>query len=421
MYLALLIFLIAYIFLVIGKPNKVIVVGLAVFLLLLTGTIDIDQAVMSINWNVIGLFVGMLLIADLFIASGMPAFLAQVLTTQVKTIGAAILAMCVLSSVISAFVENVATVLILAPIAILLAKKLKVHSAPFLIGIAIASNLQGTATLVGDPPSMILGSWLKMTFNDFFWYMGRPGIFFAVEIGAAVSFIILYWIFKKYKQKIDHKVEIQKVRSFFPTILLIGLILALALASFWWQDVEYMAGGICLLFALIGWVWELYKEGTQSVRMLKKLDWATTLFLVGIFIVVGSLASSGAIEFLSLKLGSVLGGNPFLVYSVIIWVSVLFSAFVDNVPYIVAMLPIASLLAVNLGVSETLLTFGLLLGASVGGNITPIGASANIVAVGLAKKQAGEDISFWQFVKIGLPFTISAIVASWLFGWLVWG
>ena len=184
---------------------------------------------------------------------------------------------------------------------------------------------------------------------------------------------------------------------------------------------EYMAGGICLLFALIGWVWELYKEGTQSVRMLKKLDWATTLFLVGIFIVVGSLASSGAIEFLSLKLGSVLGGNPFLVYSVIIWVSVLFSAFVDNVPYIVAMLPIASLLAVNLGVSETLLTFGLLLGASVGGNITPIGASANIVAVGLAKKQAGEDISFWQFVKIGLPFTISAIVASWLFGWLVWG
>jgi Na+/H+ antiporter NhaD/arsenite permease-like protein len=166
---------------------------------------------------------------------------------------------------------------------------------------------------------------------------------------------------------------------------------------------------------------QAFKVGPRAFSdILRPLDWSTTLFLFFIFILVGSLTPAGVIEKLTEVLRVVAGQDIFRAYSIILWFSVIFSAFIDNVPYILMMLPVTAGLASYLGVSPYLFYFALLIGASVGGNITPIGASANIVSIGLAKKKANENISFFTFVKMGLPFTLVAVTTCWLVGWLFW-
>jgi len=419
-YFVLGVFIFTYIFLIWGKIHKLWIVGVAAGLLIFTRTISLPEAFNFVNWNVMALFVGMLVLADIFIDSRVPAFFAQKLASKAKTTVFALLFVCVLTSVISAFVENVATVLIIAPIAISLAKNLKIKATPFLIAIAICSNLQGTATLVGDPPSMILGSYAKLSFNDFFWFKGHPGIFFAVQAGALVSFIVLYFIFRRYKTQVG-KIEIITVKSWVPLLLIILLIFALAVSSVIAPDAPLLSGMITLVFALIGFLIQVIKAGFRAIPdLIKPLDWSTTLFLLFIFIIVGSLTPAGVITQITDLMKSMTGSNIFFTYSLIMWISVLLSAFIDNVPYILMMLPVAGGLATYLGVSPYLFYFSLLIGASVGGNITPIGASANIVSVGLAQKKAGEKISFKEFVKMGLPFTLAAVTAAWLVGWLFW-
>jgi len=419
-YFILTIFIITYLFLIFGKVNKLWVVGVATALLIFSGTINLGQAFSFVNWNVMAIFVGMLVLADLFIDSRVPAFLARTLANKAKTTAMAFILICALTSFISAFVENVATVLIIAPLAISLARHLRIKVAPFLIGIAVCSNLQGTATLVGDPPSMILAGFSNMTFNDFFWFNGSLGLFFAVQAGAIVSIFVLYFIFRKHTRGVGDLDRVN-VKSWTPTILLILLIISLALASIYGSQYHYLAGIITLSYALIGLIWLLIKENIHALPgLLKPLDWNTSVFLFCIFIIVGSLEPGGIIASLTELMKSLTANNVFLTYSIILWFSVLASAFIDNVPYILMMLPVTAGLAAHLGVSPYLFYFSLLIGASVGGNITPIGAAANIVSVGIAKKKAGEDIGFWEFVKIGLPFTLAAVTTSWLIGWFFW-
>lgn len=419
-YFVLGLFILTYVFLIWGKIHKLWVVGVAAGVLIFTRTISLPEAFNFVNWNVMALFVGMLVLADLFIDSMAPAYFAQKLASKAKTTVFALLFVCVLTSVISAFVENVATVLIIAPIAISLARNLNIKAAPFLIAIAICSNLQGTATLVGDPPSMILGSYAHLSFNDFFWFHGHPGIFFAVQAGALASFVVLYFIFRRHKSQVG-QIEIVKVKSWRPMILIILLIVALALSSVFAPEAPLLSGMITLVFALVGFLIQVVKAGHRAISdLIKPLDWSTTLFLLFIFIIVGSLTPAGVITKLTEVMKTFTGGNVFLTYSLIMWFSVLFSAFIDNVPYILMMLPVAGGLAAYLGVSPYLFYFSLLIGASVGGNITPIGASANIVCVGLAQKKANEKISFKEFVKMGLPFTLAAVGACWLVGWVFW-
>ena len=157
----------------------------------------------------------------------------------------------------------------------------------------------------------------------------------------------------------------------------------------------------------------------EIIQNIKKLDWDTTLFLAGIFIIVGSITSSGWIKTIADSLSGAVGENIFLGYSVLVFISVAVSAFVDNVPFLAAMLPVAISMSQTLGISPSLFLFGLLIGASLGGNITPIGASANIVACGLLKKE-GHPVRFMEFVKIGLPFTLAAVSAAYLFIWFIW-
>jgi len=416
--IALLIFIISYALFVIFPQRRTIVALTGSLLLVLTQAISFKDAFLAVNWNVMGIFVGTLIIADVFMQSRAPAYIAEIIVDKAKNTAWSILFICLLTGVISAFVENVATVLIVAPIAFALAKKLKINPTKMIIAIAVSSNLQGAATLIGDPPSMLLGGFAKMNFGDFFFYKGRPSIFFAVELGALVSFIVLYFIFSKHREKAQ-LIPVEKVKSWVPTVLLITLIIFLALSSFLDTGFSYIAGQICMIFGIIALIWEKFINKRSIVAGMKGLDWDTTFFLMGIFIIVGALSLTGWIEVLANYLAGLVGGNIFLGYTAIVFLSVILSAFIDNVPFLAAMLPVAMIMSSKLQVSPSLFLFGLLIGASLGGNITPIGASANIVACGLLKKE-GYPVKFTHFMKIGIPFTIAAVTAAYLFIWFIW-
>jgi Na+/H+ antiporter NhaD/arsenite permease-like protein len=417
-FLALAVFLLAYLLFVILPARRTPVAVAGAVLLVLAGVLSFKEAFLAVNWNVMGIFVGTLVVADIFMESRVPAYTAELIVSRAKNTGWAILFICLLTGFISAFVENVATVLIVAPIALALAKKLKINPTNMMIAIAVSSNLQGTATLIGDPPSMLLGGFTGMNFGDFFFYRGRPSIFFAVELGALVSFFVLYYLFREYKEKAEI-IPLEKIRSWVPTILLVSLVFLLALSSFFFSGFNYSAGVICMVFGIASLLWKKFKHDAFISDQIKSLDWETTLFLMGVFILVGSITLTGWIELLSKHLSDIVGANLFLGYILIVFVSAIFSAFIDNVPFLAMMLPVAISMSARLGVNPSLFLFGLLIGTSLGGNITPIGASANIVACGILKKE-GHPVSFGQFAKIGLPFTLAAVTAACLFVWLVW-
>ncbi len=399
------------------------------------GWSELGSVVGGINFSVLLIFSGILLIAEVLIETGVPGYLAAHIVTRSKNYGHAAIYLCILSSVISIFVENVATVMIVAPVALEVAKKLKANPVVLLIGIAIASNLQGTATLVGDPPSMILAASENMNFIDFFFMDGKPGIFFAVQAGAIVSFLILSRLLNKDKRALP-KLTIPEVSSWFPAWILAGVILGLAVLSFFFHGVGIEAGLLCITGGAIAVVWHaLFRRGFLGNKgkvnhgnrparvILREFDWDTLFLLGGIFFMVGALEEMGVMQMVGVFLAGVSGNNPFLAFMIVIVSAVILSAFIDNVPYVTAMIPVTHAIAQTLGEggqSHYYLTFGLLIGACLGGNISPVGAAANIVSVSVLRKN-GFKVSFMDFVKVGLPFTLAATAAGAAFIWIVWG
>ncbi|MFA5357122.1 MAG: SLC13 family permease [Candidatus Omnitrophota bacterium] len=417
-FISLSVFFMAYLFFIFLPKRRSYVAVASAALLISSGAISFRDAIFAVNWNVMGIFVGTLIVADIFMESRVPAYIAELIVNRSRNTAWSILLICLLTGFISAFVENVATVLIVAPIGFALAKRLKINPMNMMIAIAVSSNLQGAATLIGDPPSMLLGGFAKMNFMDFFFYHGRPSIFFAVELGAFASFFVLYLLFKGHKEK-NSLIAVERVRSWFPTFILVALILLLALSSFYDTGFSYMAGLICMIFGAISMLWEKLVNKGSILEGIKSLDWDTTFFLAGIFILVGSITATGWIEKVSVLLSGMIGQNIFLGYTLLVFVAMVLSAFIDNVPFLAAMLPVAVSMSAKLDINPSLFLFGLLIGASLGGNITPIGASANIVACGLLKKE-GYEARFKDFLKIGVPFTLAAVVTAYLFVWFIW-
>jgi len=421
--LVLAVFALTYVFIVILYHRKMIVVWVGVALLLALrllglGPMSFRQALGAVEWNVILLYFGMLLVSEVFLYSKMPDYLATVLTRGARRVGGAMVLLCVFSGFLSIALENVAVVLLLAPVALAIARKCDVPPVPLFIGIAISSNLQGAATLIGDPPSMLLAGFARLGFNDFFVYDGRPGIFFATQVGAVVSTVVLMVIFRRYSREMP-TVPREPYLSAVPTYLVVGLIAALVASSSISHSFHYMTGLLCAVFGLLCLLWYVGRTRARELStFFKALDWQTGVFLVGIFVLVESLSAVGVMEDLADIMLRVSGSRPFVIYMMVVWMSVLISGFVDNVPFLVAMLPVMQIITTRLGVSPYLFYVGLLLGASVGGNITPIGASANIVAMGIMRKQ-GYRTGFWDFMRIGFPFTVFAVLASTLFAWVV--
>lgn len=416
---ALLLFALTYVLmLALPKYRTYVALGSAL-IFIATGMLPLGEVFGAIDFNVLMMIAGTMGLVQLFIDSKMPDLLAELLMKKVGSVQMAAVALALFAGVISAFVDNVATVLMIAPVALQICKKLDTNPVPFIIGIAVSSNLQGAATLVGDTTAIMLGSYADMTFMDFFWYKGKPGIFFAVEIGALCSAVILAWIFRKEKKPIPKQESLTKVTDYVPTILLCGTVVLLILASFIDGKPDITNGLICMALFVIGLVYNLIKNKTsQSVTgPLKAIDFETIGLLFGLFLVIGGISNMGVIDEAADLLAGLGGGNVFVLYTVIVWASVIISAFIDNIPYVATMLPVVTGLAATLGIDPTLLYFGLLSGATLGGNCTPIGASANITGIGILRKE-GYTVKNKDFFKIGIPFTLAAIIPAYIYLWV---
>ena len=392
----------------------------------LSGLLPAHEIFSSIDLNVLLMIAGTMGLVALFIDSKMPALLADLVMEKVPNVQWAAVALSLFAGIISAFVDNVATVLMVAPIALEICKKLKTNPVPFIIASAVSSNLQGAATLVGDTTAIMLGGEMGLSFMDFFIYKGKPGMFFAVELGAVISALILYFLFRKEKGKIEKSAERTKVTDFVPSYLLIVMLVLLITVSF--IDLpqgfikDNVNGLLCCALLVIGLVYTFIKNKTASsvIEPLKTIDLETLGILLGLFLMIGGLKSQGVIDMIGQALASIGSNNTFLLYTVIVWFSVLISAFIDNIPYVATMLPIIASISVTAGIDPTALYFGLLSGATLGGNLTPVGASANITGIGILRK-AGYEVKNSDFFKLGIPFTLAAIIPAYIFVWLVFG
>ena len=422
MYAAIALFAVTYVLmLVFSKFRPYIALGSAL-IFVITGMLPVDNILGAIDFNVLLMIAGTMGIVALFIESKMPELLADLIMEKVPNVQWAAVAMALFAGIISAFVDNVATVLMIAPVALEICKKLKTNPVPFIIAIAVSSNLQGAATLVGDTTAIMLGSALDMSFMDFFWYQGRPGMFFAVELGAVLSAIILAFLFRKEKAVIPKTGQRTKVTDYVPTFLLAGTIVLLILASFIPNKPDITNGLICCALLVIGLIYNFAKKKTASAILspLKEIDFETIGLLLGLFLMIGGISEQGVIDAAANLLAQAGGGNLFLLYTVIVWASVLISAFIDNIPYVATMIPVIAGLATALNVDPTVLYFGLLSGATLGGNCTPIGASANIAGIGILRKE-GYTVKNGDFFKIGIPFTLAAIIPAYIYLWLAFG
>jgi Na+/H+ antiporter NhaD/arsenite permease-like protein len=349
--------------------------------------------------------------------------MADMIMGRVPNVQWAAVALSLFAGIISAFVDNVATVLMVAPVAIEICKKLKTNPVPFIISIAVSSNLQGAATLVGDTTAIMLGSALDMSFLDFIFYNGRPGMFFMVELGAVLSACIVYFTFRKDKGSFPKTGKLTEVTDYVPTVLLFGTIALLIVASFLPFEMPPETNGlICCALLVIGLIYNFGKNRNMDAITgpLKAIDFETLGLLVGLFLMIGGIGNMGVIDALAHLLAKLGAGNPFLMYTIIVWASVLISAFIDNIPYVATMIPVIAGIAAEMGIDSTALYFGLLSGATLGGNCTPIGASANIAGIGILRKE-GHQVLNNDFFKIGIPFTLSAIIPAYILIWILFG
>ncbi len=419
---ALLIFIVVYVLLLLLPNYRAISALAAAGIFILLGIVPLGEAAEAIDWNVLLMLAGTMGTVDLFIRSNMPNRLSDRLVSLLPSVKWLIIALALFAGLVSAFVDNVATVLMLAPVGMAISRKLGISPVAPILAIAVSSNLQGAATLVGDTTSILLGGHMGLDFMDFFAYEGRPGMFWVVELGALATVPVMLFLFRKEKGKL-YGTELTPVTDYLPTVLLGGTVITLIAASFIPNKPDITNGVICMTYFLAGLAVEVGSgrlNRSLTADVLKAIDYETLALLAGLFLVIRGIERVGIIDDLSRIIARLGGGNLFLTYTIVVWASVLISAFVDNIPYTATMLPVVGGVAASLGVDQAVLCFGLLTGATLGGNLTPVGASANIAACGILRRE-GCEVSTGQFMRIGVPFTLVAVMTGYLLVWLFFG
>lgn len=393
------IFLVVYIFISTELMNKTIVAlfGAAVYLVL--RIIDSDVAYGIIDWNVIFLLVSMMIIVGITKETGVFQYVAVKAAKAVKGEPVKILIMLsIITAVFSAFLDNVTTVLIIAPITILIAVELGISPIPFIINIALASNIGGTATLIGDPPNIMIGSKAGFSFLQFLMVLG-PLILFLLGL-----FSLLLWIIFRKSLRVSHErkariLEFDEKKAIADKKLLIkcGFVMGLVITGFILHGVLHLEASVIALF---GATLLMVISGKKDIdEIVKDVEWGTILFFVGLFIMVGGLVETGAIKLASEKLLAITAGDVEKTSVLMIWASGIFSAVVDNIPYVATMIPMVSEMEAAMGSAAIApVWWSLALGSCLGGNGTLVGASANVVAAGIAGK-SGFKITFWEFTR----------------------
>ena len=371
--LALILFLITYVLMIALSDKRPYVALASAVISVVAGIMPAAKVFSAVDWNVLMMLAGTMGTVSLFIASKMPNRLADLILQKTPNVMWVAVAMSIFAGVVSAFVDNVATVLMIAPVGFAICRRLNISPVMMLICISVSSNLQGAATLVGDTTSIMLGGYANMDFLDFLFMQGKPSIFWAVELGALATVPVIMLLFRREKGKVTMS-KLTEVEDYFPSVLLVATVILLIAASFIPNKPPVTNGLICLSIFAVGLIRSIVKEKgfTAAKAALKDIDFMTLVLLGSLFIVIAGLTEVGVIDRISQLFVRVGGKNLFVMYSLIVWGSVLMSAFIDNIPYVATMLPVVTGIATMMGCSPYVLYFGLLTGATLGGNLTPI-------------------------------------------------
>ncbi|MCD8211602.1 MAG: arsenic transporter [Oscillospiraceae bacterium] len=418
---ALILFIAAYVLMLCFSRYRAVVALVFGIVFILAGLLPAGDILSAVDWNVLLTVAGIMGMVEMFIQSGMPGLLAEMILERVPSVRWAAVVLAVFAGLISVFLDNVATVLIVVPVVLAVCKKADCNPVPVVIGVTVFSNLEGAATLVGDSTAIMLGSYAGMSFLDFFWYEGRPSIFFAVEIGALAAAAVLFLLFRRKTEPVSSGGERPRVRDLFPTGLLIAAVVLLIIASLFPDRPQMTNGVICMGLFIIGLAvsWIRKRDISGLTDPLRGLDLQTLGMLLGIYLIVGGVAAQGLIGEAADFLAGFGQNGLFALYTVLVFGSVVLSAFIDSIPYVAVMLPLVAQLSASLGADPALLYFGLLCGATLGGNLTPVGASANITGINILRRE-GFEVRNRDFFRIGVPLTLAAVIPAWLYIWLVY-
>ena len=391
-----------------------IILVLGILTNLISAQESFEFAVNSIDFNTIGLLLGMMIIVALLAESGIFQYVAVRASKASKAnLWKLMLMLCTFTAVTSMFIDNVTTVLLMVPVTISVFRVFKVSPIPFILAQVLASNVGGAATLIGDPPNIMIGSAANIDFNSFIIHMG-PTIF----VSFSVSLVLLRILFRKdLRSQVHNFEELQKEdenklikdkvllkKSIVVLLFVVGLFVVHG--SLHLEPSVIALGGAALLMVI---------TKARPERVLHEVDWSTLIFFTGLFIIVGAAEQAGTIQLLSSTALSITGGDPWFTLIIVIWLSALASAFVDNIPFTATMIPMIQTLNADPTIAGTFgnfqfspLWWALSLGANLGGNGTLIGSSAGIIAAGLSEKN-GFLITFNRFFRIGFPFMLSTV------------
>jgi anion transporter len=418
--LAIAIFVLAYVLIATEKISRIAIALGGAGAMLVIGATDADKAFYShktgIDWNVIFLLLGMMIIVGVIHKTGLFEFLAiKAIKVADGSPRKALVFLVILVATASAILDNVTTILLAVPMTIIVCKQLNVNPVPFLLSEVFASNIGGAATLVGDPPNIIIASRAGLSFNDFLIHMAPLAIVVMIVITP-----MLVWMFRKeLVNTAEDRARVHELDEFSylknPVLMKKSLaVLSLVVVGFLAHSAIQMEPSV---IALLGAGLLIAISGLKPADYIQDVEWGTLVFFAGLFVMVGALVNVGALQILSDYLSELVAGKPQLATGVLLVLSAIVSGIVDNIPYVATMSPVVADLSAAVPAEHgDVLWWALAFGADFGGNATIIGASANVVAIGLAAK-AGIKISFWQFAKYGIPVTFVsiAIAAPYLF------
>jgi Na+/H+ antiporter NhaD/arsenite permease-like protein len=420
-WLAVSVFVLAYFFIATEKLHRVVAALGGACLMLLIGATDAEHAFFSeesaIDWRVIFLLLGMMLIVSILKRTGAFEYVAIWAAKRARGRPFRVMVILVLvTAVASAALDNVTTVLLIAPVTFLVCDRLGVPVAPYLIAEALASNIGGTATLVGDPPNIIIASRAGLTYNDFLVHLAP-----LVVLVMIVFVGLCRWLFRSaFRYDPARAATIAQLRERDairdPRLLAISLaVLVMVTAAFVLHTALHLEPAVV---AIVGGLLLLLLSRLDPTAVARDVEWPTLIFFAGLFVMVGALVHSGVIEVISQAATAAVQGRLLLASLGLLWASAFLSAIIDNIPYVATMSPIvADLVAASGDDRSQVLWWALALGADFGGNATAVGASANVVVLGLAEG-AGRPISFWTFTKYGLVVAAVTVAMATVYLWL---
>jgi Na+/H+ antiporter NhaD/arsenite permease-like protein len=420
--IAVVVFVVAYLLIATEWTHKLLAALGGAAVLFALGVTDTEHAFYShetgIDWNVIFLLLGMMIIVGVLRRTGVFEYVAIWAAKRAK--GSALRVMillCLITAVASAFLDNVTTVLLIAPVTLLLCDRLGISPVPFLIAEVMASNIGGAATLIGDPPNIIIASRSGLTFNDFLIHMA-PLVVLELVVFVLVVPRLFRGSFTVDPEKVENVLRLNEREAIHDKRLLVksGLVLLAVFTGFVGHAVFHVEPAVV---ALLGAGVLVLISGLPTQDYMGSVEWQTLLFFAGLFVMVGALVKTGVIGDLADRVADATDGQPLLAVMLILVVSALLSGIVDNIPYVATMSPVV--LELTKSVSDPAhahaLWWALAAGADFGGNATAVGASANVVVIGIALR-SGNPISFWEFTRKGVVMTAITIAVAAPYLWL---